>query len=262
MAININSVKKYGGLIIASILPIVIYNLFIVSGWGLIWAVIGAIFSMILGVMLFNVIYRHPLIDLIEGKGILILTLDSTGIIHPYIAQVEPPMIKAKGKGGMIHGIFDRKGLAYLKVPTKAKLNIDENNNDKILTLKLPKNSEHKYTFGFGSFPVFLYNRNLQEFISKDSLANLEMDASIRSMVFYLKKKTEELTSVMRDFARYVIEMSKPRPAFAFMKSIWFWVMILVVLGLLAYLFLPQLLNGASMPIANTIPKPSNVVTP
>jgi len=250
--INMNVVKKYTGLVLVGFSPVVLYNIFLMSGWGLLWAVGGAIAGLIFGLLLYNFIYKHPLMQMIEGKGILVLTIDSTGIIQPYIAKVNPPYISVKGKKGSVFSVFDRKTISYLKTPKKAEMEIKQEGNNKVITMKMKNNEEHKYLFSFDGFPVFIYNKNLETFLSKEALSKLEMNSSVKHMVFYLKKKTEELTSIMRDFARYVIEMSKPRQQFAFLSSWWFWIIVIAAIVLIVMFFMPNIMGGAN-PIVNAM---------
>jgi len=255
---NVNKIKKWVGILIVSILPIVIYNVFLISGWGLIWAMVGSLLLVILGIPLFSIIYKHPLLDVIEGKGMLVLTLDSTGIIHPYIAQLKPPLINVKTKKGLVSTIFDRNSVSYLKAPKIVNATAKEDAEFEILTLKIPKNKKYQYQFQFDAYPTLVYNRNLETFLSKETLGKMEMDTSIKHLVFYLKKKTEELTSVMRDFARYVIEMSKPKNPFGFVGNAWFWIIVVVAVIIFALLLMPNITST----FKNLVPMPTNPVTP
>ena len=260
--INANKIKKWSAIFLVSVLPIVVFNVFLLNGWGLLWAIGGAILMILIDIPLFSVIYRHPLIDLIEGKGLLVLTIDSTGVIKPYIAQVRPPYLDIKTKTGIISTIFDRNMVSYLKVPKQAIANMKEDNKYEILTLKIPKDKKYEYQFSFDAYPTLIYNKNLEAFISKETLGKMEMNSSIKHLVFYLKKKTEELTNIMRDFARYVIEMSKPKPAFGFLSSWWFWIIIIVAIILIVMLIFPNITSSFSglvnpaMPTTPVTPKP------
>lgn len=251
MAINVMKIKKVFGIFLAGILPLILYTMFLLSGWGLLYSSVAGIIGIILGYFIFSLLYKHPLLQMLEGKGLLILTIDSTGVIKPFLAKANPPFVSSK----LGSTIFDRKAVAYLKPPVSANL---KNESDKYI-IEIPKDDLHENLFSFSSFPVLIYNRNLETFLSKETLSKLELDGTIKHLVIYLKKKTEELTSIMRDFARYVVEMSKPRQTFAFLSSWWFWILIFVAIGIIAFMFI----NGGFLSgITSTITAPIQQAAP
>lgn len=252
MKLNMFKIKKWSALFLVGFLPTLIFFMFILFGYGLIFAIIAWIISVILSIILFNFIVKHPILQLLEGEGLLVLTLDSTGVIKPFIAKVIEPFLSINENKTTI---FDRDMIFYMKKPTKAtlsKLSEEDaknelkdafNENYDYYILKYKKEDATKITFGFEHFPVLIYNKNLDIFLTKDALANLETEGVIKHLVLYLKKKVEELTSIMRDFARHVIEMTKPKKPYEFLHSWWFWIIILIIFIILAVMFIPSILE-------------------
>jgi len=250
MKLNLFKIKKWGSLFLVGFLPTLMFFMFILFGYGLIFAIVAWLITTTLSIFLFNKIVRHPILQMLEGEGLLVLTLDSTGIIKPFIAKVREPFLSIDENKTTI---FDRDTIFYMKNPAKAilsKLSKDEAKeklknsfNDKYdyYILRYNKEDATKITFGFEHFPVLIYNKNLDVFLTKDALANLETESIIKHLVLYLKKKTEELTSIMRDFARYVVEMTKPKKPFGFLSSWWFWLVLIIVFILLALAFMPNI---------------------
>ncbi len=249
MKLNMFKIKKWAALFLVGFMPTLMFFMFILFGYGLIFAIVAWLITMVLSIFLFNMIVRHPVLQFLEGEGLLAFTFDSSGLIEPFIAKVRLPFIDSdKYK---TTSLFDRKSVFYMKKPKEAtitKLSKEEakeklkekfSEDYDYYILRYKKEDTNKITFAFEHFPVLIYNKSMDAFLTKDALAKLEEDAMIKHLVLYLKKKTEELTSIMRDFARHVVEMTKPKKPFGFLSSWWFWLVLIVVFVLLAMTFLP-----------------------
>jgi hypothetical protein len=108
-----------------------------------------------------------------------------------------------------------------------------------------------------------LYNEQIGAFITKEFLSNIEKDTFAEHTVLYLNRIMEELTSVMRDFARYVIESLKPKGSI--FGSKWFWIIILIVGLILAGLLAPSLIKsikGMMGTATQTVNPDGTVLTP
>lgn len=225
----------------------------------------GWILGALIGILLFNLLTSHALTDLIEGSGILCLTFDSTGVIDPFILKVNPPLLSNKKRG--ISTLFDRSMFFYLKAPQTANLyNVpplatgetpaipSANPNFEDYIIRMPKSKQNSLTFAFKQFPCLIFNKNSETFLSKDFLCSGEESAMMKHQVLYLKRKTEELTSVMRDFARYVIELTRPQKS---LMSNWlFWAAIIIfvlIIGYLAITIGPSLISGMTEKTAGAL---------
>lgn len=264
MAINIYKIKKWGGLFLVGFLPTLLFFLFILFGWGLFFAIIAWLVGIALGIVIFNIMTKHPILQMLEGEGLLTFTIDSTGIIKPFICKVIPPFLEGNLNGKKVSTIFDRESVFYMKKPEKAiieklkkedakKMVKDFNPDYDYYILKYEKEDATKITYGFEHFPVLIYNKNLDAFLTKDTLAQIETEGMIRHLVLYLKKKTEELTAIMRDFARYVIEMSKPRGLpFGFLGKWWFWIIVFFVVGMIFLMMFPGIMETVKPAVTAT----------
>jgi len=257
MAFNFFKVKKWVALFIIAVMPMVIFIMFIFTGYSLFISAGGGLAMAVIGIPIFSLIVKHPLLSIIEGAGLLVMTYDSTGVIDTFIAKVTAPFVRSMYNKEPADSLYDRQGVFYLKNPKKATIGTTNVKNGEItLEMKYKKKDENNITFAFGSLPCLIYNKNMQCFLTKESLAKMETESVIKHLVIYLKKKTEELTSVLRDFARYVVETTKPQKHKSIFSNWMFWIGILVLIALLAYMFLPGLSSTISGAISSTPPLP------
>lgn len=244
--VNLYKVKKMVSLLILGMLPTFAFFMFMMFNFGIIYSIVVWVLMVVIGMLIFSVLTRHPLMSLIQGEGMLGLTFDSTGVIEPFLVKVNPPFIKGFMAGKkQVSSLFDRNAVFYMKNPQKADMNFKNEDEDfKTYTLKIPKGKESQLTYMFQQYPTFIFNKNLDVFLTKDSLAKIETEGMIKHLVLYLKVKTEELTSIMRDFARYVIEMTKPKQPFLAGKGkLLMIIAIIVAIIILIVLFAPSIIN-------------------
>jgi uncharacterized membrane protein len=230
------------------------FFIFILFGFGIVYAILVWMLTLVLGILLFGVLTNHPLIKFLEGQGFLALTIDSTGVIEPFVIQIRPPFIKGKLHGKEINSLFDRETIFYMKPPRKGELTNSDIDDPEFThyDLKVPKGKESQITFAFMQYPTIIYNKNLQEIMTKDALGKMETEGVIKHLVLYLKVKTEELTSAIKDFARYVVEMTKPKQSFLAGKGgIILIIFIVMVVVIMLILFAPSIMNIIG-PMLNT----------
>jgi len=228
MAFNVMVVKKYSAFLLAAFIPIVCWNMGMLY-YNLIGAVGFFAIGLILAMFICPMLISHPFRDVVEGKGILIFNIDSTGIIKPFIAQVASPFIKAKLGGKQIVDSFDRSTVFNLAHPShlKHKINIFKKGQKvcynkgteeesicemptDCMNIAIDYETLNSSRFGLYHFPVLIYNEQIGSFITKEFLAGQELDAFAKHGVLYLNRKIEELTSAVRDFGRHVVESLKP----------------------------------------------------
>jgi hypothetical protein len=217
MPINVYKIKKWSAGFLMAFLPTLTFLVMIISA-DFIQALVSFFIMVPLSTFIGFKLIHHPLIDYLEGKGLLVWTIDSTGAIETFIVNVASPFLEGTFRKKRIETIFNRETMNYMSHPTKITGHVQasaKNPDIQELTLKIPKKDKNSIQFGFGHFPVLIYNKNLETFISKDAFANFEKDTFIRHMVLYLNRKVEDLTSQLRDFARYIVEQTRPK------ASIW-----------------------------------------
>ena len=262
MAMNVMVIKKWSAFLLAAFIPVVCWNVGmfyygVVGGAGFfIVSLIGVLF-------ICPMLIANPFTDVVEGKGILILNLDSTGIIKPFIAQVASPFIKAKIGGANVVDSFDRSTVFSMAHPSKLlhKINIFRRGQkvkvgagtpaeeivevpSDCLNINIDYETLNSSRFGLYHFPVLIYNQQIGSFITKEFLAGQELDAFAKHGVLYLNRKIEELTSAVRGFGRHVVESLKP--SVSIFKSKWVQIVIAVAVLIMLVMFAKPLIGAVS----------------
>lgn len=207
--LNVYTIKKWAALIIPSLFSVVsfvigvqYYNFWV----GLL------LFVVTLGIMavLANLLLYNPFTALLQGKGILLIDMNSTGIMRPAIVNVRYPYLKGKVGGRAIEDVFDRESVVHFANPILAEKHafVDENNN---VFIKLSKDEFNKSRWGLYQYPVLIYNSMINSILTKDWFSELEKTVFSEHIVLYLNRKLEELSMYLRDFGRYIVEQTKPK---------------------------------------------------
>lgn len=259
MALNMFVVRKYAGIVASSMLTVMTYSI-VTMYYGLLWGVVGLMVGLLVGFLVANKLLSHPFTDLVEGKGILALNLDSTGVIRPFICSLNSPYIQGKIGGKEVNDIFDRESTLQLATPKKVKGGYTENDKGGI-TIELDEKKYNAGRFSLFHYPVIIYNQQIDSIITKDMLSDKEKNAFAEHTVLYLNRKVEELTSAVRDFGRHVVENLKPKEGI-FSKG-WVWIVIIVLMVILGVMFLPavmQSFQGVTGGLSSGLP--SGAITP
>lgn len=246
MAFNPFVMKKWGALflvgfvcIIAYVIGMVMYNNFF---YGLIFFACGLVISILIA----NMLLTNPFTKMLEGKGILCLNIDSTGIITPFIVKVIAPYIKGKIGKEPVNDVFNRDTTMSLKPPRQngTATFITEGENRGGLKIELNEETYNQGRFGLFHYPVIIYNQQIKSLLTKDFISGMEKDAFAEHGVLYLNRKMEELTSVLRDFARYVVETIKPKGSI--FGSKWVIIIIVILIIVLLAMFAPAIIQQIS----------------
>jgi hypothetical protein len=260
---NVFTAKKWMALLLPSILTTATFFICL-TFYNLMIAMIGLIVMLLLGMLIGNLLLKNPFRDLVEGKGILAINLDSTGILRPFIVNVEKYYIKGRMNKEQVMDIFNRDTINQMAIPVKT-VNTGIHDTDKgELHFILSEEDYNKSRFAMLHYPVILWNNQLMSFITKDFISEQEKKIFAEHKILYLNRKLEELTSITRDFARYVVELTKPKEGFFANK--WVWIIIIGFIGIvLLYLgikFLPGLIGTGKAAVQTTGGVMSNVQTP
>jgi hypothetical protein len=219
--------------------------------------------------ILTNLMLRHPLTQLIEGKGMLTLTLDSTGFIETFLVSAEnQPFVHGMFRKKNVETMFDRDITQYLIPPQKTRLvdatMIDVNGRviGKRKVLLMPTQKEKAdYLFAFGNYPTFIYNKVVGTFLPKSLLSNFEQNTFTKHAVMYLLKKTEELSASVRDFARYIVEQIRPKKGWLAANKWIIYVIIAAAVILFIVMFAPSIMNSLQGTKLPGLPSSGGVVT-
>lgn len=252
--VNPFKVKKYAAFILAGFLPAILMFVALLQ-WGITYGYLLFFAGVVLAVVLGTKLLDNPFMGMLEGSGLVIFTFDSTGVIKPFLARVNPPYLKSNVHGRNFSTVFDRNTVSYLATPQEAEVTQEK----ETIKIELPKDQYNNALFSFsGTFPVLVYNSILGEFYTKEMLSKLETETFVQHLVLYLNRKVDELSNSVRDFARYVVEQTKPK--MNIFQSKVFWIVIIVAIALLLLLFAPQIMKTLGQ--VNIPSLPSEPITP
>lgn len=261
MAMNMYKIKKWGAGFFMAFMPTVTFLVMIIATGDLLQAIMGFLIMAPFSIFIGFRILKNPFTDLLEGSGLLTITLDSTGTLNPFIVKLVPPFLEGRVQGKKVSTIFNRDSVPYMATPIKTTASLTEDGDIEILTMKIPKDKKTSYLFGLNQYPVLIYNKNLQEFISKDAFMKFESDTFVKHLVLYLNRKVEDLTSQLRDFARYIVEQTRPRPSM-FGPGWLKWVIIIGAIILLFIILAPYVLNAMLNIAGQAAETTGDIITP
>lgn len=226
-------------------------------------AVIASMVTAIILMIVSNRLLRHAFTNMLEGKGLLALILDSTGVIGSFNVQVDAPKMKGvspKGNMPLLEDTYDIDLLQRLMVPKDATMTqaitFEKGENDKIIfgdpvdVIVLPTGEKkYEHLFMFENRPVFIFNKVMKKFLSRDALAKYEKDLEIKHNALNILKKVQETDINFRNFGRYIGESIKPLKKGLFSSPMIKYVILAAIIGLIAMImlmFLPGLLQAGS----------------
>ena len=262
--LNTFVLKKYSTFLFIGLLNPILWYIGLQFGmlWGFVLLSVGLLLSVVIGKMLL----KNPFTEMLEGKGILALNIDSTGVIRPFIVGILPPYIRGKLGKEKVDDIFNRSTVLNLAAPVTSKTlakPITEGEKKGGITITLDEEEYNKGRFALFHYPVVIYNQQIKSVLTKDFLSGLEKDVFAEHTVLYLNKKLEELTGVVRDFGRYVVELTKPKGSF--LKSKWFFIIMIIALVIIAIMFAPkviQLITGMMGNAGDAVNSAGGAITP
>jgi len=219
---NIFTIKKYLALILLGFMPTVAFMIGEIF-YGSVWISMAVFFGTFLVFLPLSVLLlKNPFNGLVEGQGLLVVNLDSTGNMTPVLCSLQQPYVKGKMLNQEFEDVYDQNTVFRWCYPEKgAYVEMDG-----IIYVKMDTKQFNKHRFGMFNFPTLVYNAQIKSCIDKDFLSEIEKSAMAEHTTLYLNRKMEELTSVLRDFSRGVIDLLKPKGAMG--SAIW------IILGVLA----------------------------
>jgi len=236
-------VKKWAAFIIVGFLSVI--GFFVgLKYYNLLMGLAAFMGCLIVAAIIANVMIRNPFTDMLEGRGLLVIDINSTGIIRPFVFGISPPYIRGVKDGRVKEDVFNRSGVFNFKTPVAAQKKaeyITEGEKEGGIKIELSEDDYNKARFGMFQYPVLLYNSQLDSLVTKDFIAVTEKETYAEHTILYLNHKINELTTVMRDFGRYVVELTKPKANW--LQSKLFWIIIIIAALLLGALFLPKIVG-------------------
>jgi hypothetical protein len=234
-------IKKWGALFISGLVTTIAFFIGL-TFYNFLYALIFMGAGLFLTALIGNVMLDNPFRLMLEGKGVLAINLDSTGVIRPFIMSVKSPYVEGTLNNRLKSDVFDRETVYNLAAPQEAGTVQQGTGKDgKVrIALVLSEEDYNKGRFALFHFPCIIFNEQINSIITKDFLGETEKTAFAEHGVLYLNRKMEELTSAIRDFGRHVVESLKPK-GFGITKGTMAIILIIVIIVLLI-LFAPKLI--------------------
>ena len=164
-------------------------------------AVLAVLMAFIM-VWISNLVSSTPWVRIVESDALLCLNISSTGIIEPYLLQVEAPYAIGRIRGKLRKLFFDRGGIFYLLNPKKGVLK-EENTT---ITVSFEKNNYNATRFDLQGVTTFLYNEQLNNFLTKDFFAEKEQQLFLKNQAFSIHTQLEEVSKQLNYYASYINE--------------------------------------------------------
>lgn len=234
--------RKYATLIFSPLITTVCFYIGLVF-YGFIYAFIFMFVGILLSAFMGVFLLKNPFSMMLEGKGILLLNLDSTGVIRPIIVNVMSPYIRGRLNNTPIKDVFDREAVLNLAAPVKSNIPAKKTENGGI-EIKLDEETYNRGRFALFHYPVLLYNDQIKSVLTKDFLAEGEKHAFAEHSILFLNRSMEDLTSHVRDFGRYIVDLAKPQQSI--FKNKWVIIIIVVLVIILAALFAGPIIETLS----------------
>lgn len=241
--INVFTVKKWAALIMAGFIPTIMFVLGNALK-GLIWALVLFFLGMLLSVVMANFLLRNPFSDMLQGKGLIACNLDSTGLVTFFNVRLDNPKVVGSYFKQQIEDTFDRDAV-FNFVPSGKKDGIAVTTPDGGMLIKVNNQEYNKGRFATLQYPLLIWNDQMKTLLTKDFLSDQEKYAFAEHQSLHLNQQMNSLTSVTRDFARYVVNQVKPMSNFMAKHGgkVIVIVILVILVGALAFLFGPAIFN-------------------
>jgi len=234
--------KKYSALIMSGLMTTIIFYIGLVY-YGFMYAIFFMILGCLLSVLIGNLLLKNPFSLMLEGKGILGIDINSTGVLRPFIVAVQTPYIKGRVGGDNVNDVFDRTATAQISVPKKAKNSVEFNDKGGI-NISLDEEEYNDSRFRMFHFPCIIWNSQIKSVVTKNWLSENEKTTFAEHSILYLNRKVEELSKHIRDFARHIVDTTKPEKSF--LQNKWVWIIVVILGIILVALFAPSVINTIS----------------
>lgn len=240
--LNPFKIKKWVALILAGMIPTVLFTIVSMIQdflWGIIVWILAVIFMVLIGFKLLN----NPFSDLLEGKGLLAVNMDSKGLLQFFIVGVGEGVLRSNFQGKNIGGVFDRDNVANFSVPVKTESKV-QRTEDGGLKWEISGDELNDTRFAFNQYPLLIWNDMSGTFISKSELGKFEREIISYDKVSFLAKKAERLSDAMLNFGRHLVDQLKPKPGMFGAMPTWLVILLGVIIMAIVGVFLFKAMQG------------------
>lgn len=265
--INPFKVKKLLALTLSPLFVAVIFYAFL-SLKGFLWATGSLFLSVLIFYFISSTLIKNPFTSMLEGKGILVADVNSTGIVNFFIIGIQGGKLKGWHKNKEIDDIYDRDNTAYsLNQPEVINEEVKINKEKGRIEFSIPINNYNKYRFGFAQYPMLFFDSINGTFLTKDAMSHSEKNLMSEHLILTIRHKIVDLNEKVRDFGRSVIDQLRPKGQF--FKSGFFWVVLIIGGIILLAIFAKPIMNAiggfgnsASSAVTNSVGGSAGIVSP
>lgn len=249
--INIFKIKKIAALLLVGMLPTLVF-VFISMSNGMLWGVVCWLFMCVLMIMIGSKMLSNPFTQMLEGRGLLALNLDSTGVIGAFIVSFSKGFLEGNFRGTRVIDHFDREGTTNIAKPVKvgSQLEKDEAGN---FVFKITNDEISDSRFAFNQYPVLIYNEQTGAFLRKSHLSKMEKELFAYNKLIFLSKQVELLKGALLNFGRYTIDALKPKNRPDGGLPTWVIIILVLVVGFLIFMLISNSGAGGSGVLANAV---------
>jgi hypothetical protein len=233
--------KKYVSLLLTGTIPVVtVLTTLMITKNDVTWLVVNLIISLMLSMIISFALLKNPFSSMLESNNIGVIDINSTGVIRMLNMKLMNPDIEIYDNGKIVKDVFDRDTVSSIFAPLEdGDYAVKEGN----IYFKMPLEDFNKERFGLYGRPIIMYNSSIGRVIGKDMIAEGEKDIFANHMILYATRLHEQSHALMRDFARTVMDLFKPSGMGNLIKSPFFWIIIIIVIGLMGMLFAPSIMD-------------------
>lgn len=257
--INTYKIRKVAGLTLSPLIVVITFYLGLIM-YGFVISLLFMGVAILITYFISALFIKNPFSDMIEGKGILCLNMDSTGILTPFIVAVDSPYIFGKRRGQRIKDVFDREAVFNLATPKKIVKNAVIDDNKNALTIELNEQEYNKGRFSLLHYPCLIWNDQIKSILTKDFFSQSEKTAFADHQILYLNRNVQELSGHLLHFSRYVVEQTKPTSEWY--KSKWVWIIIVACIIILLVMFAPSIYRAVMQTVGTGSGALTGVITP
>lgn len=246
--INVYKIRRHGAFLFVGLFTVIFFYVGLVF-YGFFIALVTMFAGLLTGMLIGGLLVKTPFRSMLEGRGVLVMDINSTGIIRFSTVGLKSPYVKGKLGGKKISDIWDRATVMQIEAPQKNKSKAEKNSMGGI-KIDIDEKDYNNARFSLLHYPVLIWNDQIESLVTKDFLAEKEKGTFAEHGILFLNRRIEELTSQIRDFARYVVETSKPRKNF--FSSPWVWAVAIFLIVILALLFMPAIIDSMQVMMGST----------
>ena len=240
--INPFIMRKWGAMLLLGMCTTIGFYSGMVFGKSIVFGLVGMGIMLFITMIIANMLLNNPFRAMLEGKGVLAIDINSTGILRPFILSVLPPFVHGNLGEKLVKDVFDREMVYNITVPQKAGIIQQGKGEDGTVrtAIVLDEEEYNKGRFGMFHYPVVLFNSQMNSIITKDWFSEKEKGSIAEHTVLYLNQELQRLTTSLLNFGRYVVEQTKPKGSI--WQNKWLWIIIVGFVIFMIVLFAPSII--------------------